>query len=415
MNLFRSTLNTIGGDYMIIYKATNKVNGKVYIGKTKQRFSKRKTEHKTTALRTDKDTVFCRAIRKHGWDSIEWEVIDTASSMVELSEKEKYWVAYFDSYHNGYNATLGGDGTWGYILTEETKKKISKANKGKLAGEKSPFWGRKLTAEQKKHLNNPKTDEHKLNLAITRGSKPFLVFTLDGEFVGEWINRCDCCIKLNLVRSSVNAKLNKYKSCYIEDYIFIFKEHYTDQLLLDRVDKAKYRRHINRDSKLTIEQVIEIKTLLAQTKISMRKIGKMFGVSPSTIRDILSGKLWKNVEAENDEEIRKSRTLLTDAEVREIKFLLAEKKLTYKQIGEKFGASRSTIGAIRTGEQYSHVKTEYDKAITGRQLTIEQVRETKILLREGKLTHKQISERFGVSRATIGNINAGKSWSHINI
>ena len=69
---------------MIVYKATNKINNKVYIGITTKTLEHRKSIHKKDSK--TKNTYFYKAIRKHGFDYIKWEVIDTALSIEELHE-----------------------------------------------------------------------------------------------------------------------------------------------------------------------------------------------------------------------------------------------------------------------------------------------------------------------------------------
>ena len=98
----------------VIYKATNNINGKVYIGQTNN-FSRRKREHIAEALRNlPKDySLFHKAIRKYGPDNFSWEIIEEIPNDI-LDEREKYWIAYYDSYianklGKGYNLTPGGD------------------------------------------------------------------------------------------------------------------------------------------------------------------------------------------------------------------------------------------------------------------------------------------------------------------
>ena len=104
-------------------------NGKLYIGLTVY-FKKRMREHKCSAKNST--CVVYSAIRKYGWDKIKIEIIDHAETKEELSELEKYYIKKYNTSvnspnSNGYNMTIGGEGTWGYKFTEEDKKKISKA------------------------------------------------------------------------------------------------------------------------------------------------------------------------------------------------------------------------------------------------------------------------------------------------
>ncbi|QJT70411.1 hypothetical protein [Microcystis phage MaeS] len=96
---------------MIIYLATNRVNGKKYVGLTTFPLSTRKSIHKYEANKKNSPFRFHCAIRKYGFDSFDWDIIDSATSETELFEKEKEWVIKFDSFKNGYNSNEGGTGT----------------------------------------------------------------------------------------------------------------------------------------------------------------------------------------------------------------------------------------------------------------------------------------------------------------
>lgn len=94
-----------------IYKITNKINGKCYIGKTMSTIQERWKEHCNDYQKErHQNRPLYRAMRKYGVDSFEISEIENCSDTL-LSEREKYWISYYDTYRNGYNATIGGDGT----------------------------------------------------------------------------------------------------------------------------------------------------------------------------------------------------------------------------------------------------------------------------------------------------------------
>lgn len=110
----------------VIYKWTNKINGKSYIGQTiNEEF--RKQDH----IKGKYNSVIHKAIKKYGLKNFDYEVLEQIEES-KLSEREIYWIEYFDTYNNGYNLTKGGEGTRGfrYKLTDEQKKKISESHKG---------------------------------------------------------------------------------------------------------------------------------------------------------------------------------------------------------------------------------------------------------------------------------------------
>lgn len=90
---------------MEIYKITNKINGKVYIGQTIRPVEYRFNRHINDAMRNKIDTHFARAIRKYGPDKWRLEIIDGAETQEELNQKEQYWIRYYNSVEKGYNET----------------------------------------------------------------------------------------------------------------------------------------------------------------------------------------------------------------------------------------------------------------------------------------------------------------------
>lgn len=86
-----------------IYKITNKINGKQYIGQSIN-LEHRLNEHR----RCEGDSYIHNAIKKYGLENFDFEIIELTSKEL-LNEREKFWIAYYDSYNKGYNLTLGGE------------------------------------------------------------------------------------------------------------------------------------------------------------------------------------------------------------------------------------------------------------------------------------------------------------------
>jgi predicted transcriptional regulator len=86
---------------------------------------------------------FYNAIRKYGDSNFEWEIIDTASSKKELDKKEAYYIEQYNSYEDGYNSTKEAHGGFYGPHSDESKKKMSKAQSGKHNG----FYGKTHTKE----------------------------------------------------------------------------------------------------------------------------------------------------------------------------------------------------------------------------------------------------------------------------
>ena len=99
----------------VIYKVTNNINGKIYIGKTVHTIERRFLEHVYESHTNTKNRPFHLAIAKYGPENFSIETIEEVN-ISDIDAREQYWIQYYRSYIgfpdcNGYNATLGGDGT----------------------------------------------------------------------------------------------------------------------------------------------------------------------------------------------------------------------------------------------------------------------------------------------------------------
>lgn len=178
---------------MIIYKITNKVNNKIYIGQTVLSLNKRRNQH----LVCEKETPLYNAIRKHGKDNFTFEVICTALNKSYLNELEAFFIKFYDCMTpEGYNLTSGGDSAFsrsehtkklqrkamtGRVVSQETRDKISKSLMGNISPRKGVTLssetknkismaqiGRKVSEETKQKMR----DTHKRRLAIDSTRTP---------------------------------------------------------------------------------------------------------------------------------------------------------------------------------------------------------------------------------------------------
>jgi len=158
-----------------IYKFTNKVNHKIYIGKSVNVYG-RYESHKKTAL-SGKKTLFYNALRKYGIDNFDFEIIKECSRE-ELNEYEKFYIKLYDSNNPqyGYNMTPGGDGgamtygPWnkGKKMTSDFKKRVSESVKKRM---KDPVLKEKMSKSLKEAFSKPETKK-KMSKA-KKGKKPW--------------------------------------------------------------------------------------------------------------------------------------------------------------------------------------------------------------------------------------------------
>lgn len=151
----------------IIYKATNKINGKSYIGQTLYPLNVRISQHKHEANRKYKNSHFYKAIRKYGIENFEWRTLGRYS-IEELNNIEIKTIEKYDAFDKGYNLTVGGDGVkgmrgekhWGYgesrpkAVRDRIRETFRK--NGTVKGKNNPMYGRRHTEESKKRMSEAK-------------------------------------------------------------------------------------------------------------------------------------------------------------------------------------------------------------------------------------------------------------------
>lgn len=232
--------------YGMIYKATNLVNGKIYIGQTIKTLRERLLEHKRDSKRLKhRNIAFYNAINKYGFDNFNWCIIDSGLSKGELDEKEVYWINFYKSYihhndSNGYNSTLGGDGLYGYKPSIETIKKQVESRKWYRHSEKT----KKKQSES--HKGRKKSEKHKENLSKSRigrfageehpRSKAVVQLSLNGGFIAEYETVTDGAKSVNGSTTKISrccAGLSRCRSH--KGFIWLYKDDYNINTINDRV------------------------------------------------------------------------------------------------------------------------------------------------------------------------------------
>lgn len=93
--------------YNYIYKVTNNIDHKIYIGATTKSIEERRKDHLKKSKK-GKSYAFQNAIGTYGVDAFKWEQIDTATTTDELAKKEKEYILEYNSKEEGYNSDGGG-------------------------------------------------------------------------------------------------------------------------------------------------------------------------------------------------------------------------------------------------------------------------------------------------------------------
>lgn len=217
---------------MVIYKIKNNINGKVYIGQTIRNIDIRWYEHCKESKNGNNSTIY-KAIRKYGEEGFSISVVCKANNLNELNQREINCIRLFKAVSNGYNSKTGG---FGGNHSDETKQKISEANKGR----KGPWLGKKIPEDMKLKISQTKKNKKQslgknnpmygrkhatssiIKNVISNGSREFIVYRKD-DIIGVWINKTECAKQLNLSREQVRDCLKgRYKMSM--GYTFKYKE-----------------------------------------------------------------------------------------------------------------------------------------------------------------------------------------------
>jgi group I intron endonuclease len=221
---------------MFIYKITNLINNKIYIGRTIQKLSYRWTQHKQSA-RNGCNFILHRAIRKYGVENFIFEQIDTAINLTELLKKESFYIKELNSLKpNGYNILECDVQGPNFIPWNKGKKTsllfdFKKFDRPSRSGTKNSFYGKHHTEESLQKMSNShkkffekienreklslihkkrwESSEKREEMAIKKGAKPFIIFKYSTmEQLGTYTNANQCAKDFDLWPSSICHVLN---------------------------------------------------------------------------------------------------------------------------------------------------------------------------------------------------------------
>lgn len=206
---------------MFIYKATSATTGKVYIGQSSQTLQERINQHNSHAFGHQYNYHFHSAIRKYGADDFTYEIIeDDIKTIEELNEREKYWIAQYNSYYNGYNSTLGGDGR----QTRDDELIIKLFNEGKSTEEICEITGyHRSTIYRSYNISNliQEVWEKRNQQTRERCSRAVEQYTLQGEYIKTWKSATECGEALGT--QGLISALCRQEENILSAYGFLFK------------------------------------------------------------------------------------------------------------------------------------------------------------------------------------------------
>ena len=192
---------------MVIYKITNRLDGKVYIGQTIQKVEERFWQHCHRCPSQPHRSYIHNAIQKDGKDNFTVEVIASTDSLDALNILEEHYIRTLNTLApRGYNLHPGGCGK---ICHPETKAKISAAMKRKPKD--ALFGGKRMVGAPK---GRPVSAERRARIAATLTGRPNVslykqVQCVETGAVYESVNACAIALSANRVTISGLIKSGK--------------------------------------------------------------------------------------------------------------------------------------------------------------------------------------------------------------
>ena len=262
---------------MVIYKTTNLINSKYYIGKDE----KNNPDYLGSGL------LLNRAIKKHGRENFKKEILETCTNRTELNEKEIYWIEKPKAIENGYNIALGGAGGDTYTNNPNLEIIIEK-----LSGKNNHFYGKKHKDESKVKIGDSKLGKQSWNSGKTgvyseetkiKMSKARLAMT--GESSSNFINIDKTeLIDILLIKSQKDtAKYFDVSLSCIQRKLKDFKIDY-DEIKKQRVQKVIVSAHYYEISDELFDEILRkretnkqsFKELSIEFKIGINKLRQEF-------------------------------------------------------------------------------------------------------------------------------------------
>ena len=131
-----------------IYKITNLINSKVYIGSSVN-IDDRWSRHRADLVKGKScSPKLQNSYNKHGVENFEFVILEKCD-IDNLIEREQYYIDMYNSYNEGYNCCPIAGNTLGFIPSEETREKIKES----MMGEKNPFYGKKHSEESREKMS----------------------------------------------------------------------------------------------------------------------------------------------------------------------------------------------------------------------------------------------------------------------
>ncbi|MEK4820248.1 GIY-YIG nuclease family protein [Priestia sp. FSL R5-0680] len=455
-----------------IYEIRCKITGRVYVGQSNDVKGRLRTHKRLLRQNKHENKYLQNHVNKYGIENVEFELIEECLQC-DLNDREVYWIKEFGSMarDKGFNLESGGNA--GKTYSKERIEAITGAGNPMFGRKQSPEM-----VEFMRLVNRGSSDKLTINdvreikMALILNIVPqelVTIFKVDITTINkiarctnwEWVLpelndelmskrdmerekrekkifelwekghrviniakmlQCDSKIVSNVLKKELEKK--EAERLNLHDLVreeFMKGTQKAEIIKMFGISKTTYNRITssahNQKKQELIKKVFELKY---QGHLN-KEIAEMLGLHRGTVTEYLKNELDPETMQRLRSTGKKGTPLkLNEEKVIEIKRMLKLGIYSHQEIGDMFGVTESSISQIKRGVRWSHVEVPPELRVIehrsiSTKLNEKKVIEIKILLQEGNYLHKQIAEMYGVSRATITDINTGKRWSHVKI
>lgn len=260
-----------------IYEIKNRINGKVYVGQSIHIEERIKRHQRELKAGIHHNHHLQRSYNKYGKENFEYIILYQAQQDEDLDELEKQYIEKENAFTNGYNATKGGAGDLGMIVTDEFREKMRQL----VMGEKNPNYGHRWTDEMRRRMSEQRRDG-----SLKGKNNPRAIKVIRVEDCRVYDTQMDAAESIGLSSMVSISRCLKNKSYVAKGYHFVKYDSQIFEYLQDGTNRFWYLYECHKTSQRPIIVDFENKRFLHKQDF-IREINHKTHIPTRKIRNIM--------------------------------------------------------------------------------------------------------------------------------
>lgn len=301
-----------------IYKITNKISGKMYIGETKEADVETRWRQHRNTIRNGRGCPALRdAVEKYGWDAFKFEIVVICFDENRYAMEQYYIKKYNTLAPNGYNITLGGPGGCGFLGKKHTSETVGKIKKS-LAKfkEKHPNHFESYKEKHRKSMENVNTSD------AVKKSEKFRKAVEEGRVGGKahkvikQLNNENVKTNITILKDKFKDIINKSKliNANIIKVVELASQIFNEKYNIDNIDNVNQLSHKNNKIIKKEQSRQDINTKISNSlKNYFQQTEERAKVNVETHRNIMTKAVGKKVHKIKNGSIIETYISMSDA------------------------------------------------------------------------------------------------------